>query len=167
VAERRAKTLLEFGARPRLIAPEVSQAHRVMARDGLITLKERGYAGPEDLRGSALVIAATDNRELNRRIALDAAEAGIPYNTADDPKSCSFFFPALVRRGELVAGITSSGACPGLTARLRKELEKMWPEDWSKALETLAAERRQLLESPSEQNQKALKELIAKFPNQE
>jgi siroheme synthase-like protein len=134
-----------------------------MARDGLITVEARGYAGPEDLRGSALVIAATDKRDLNRRIALDAAAAGIPHNTADDPAHCSFFFPALVTRGDLVAGITTSGSCPGLAGRLRKELEGMWPEDWWKALEVLAAERQRLMQNPSEQNQKVLELLIENF----
>jgi siroheme synthase-like protein len=159
VAERRVKTLLEFGARPRVITPEVSLAILALAENGSLSLEKREYAGLEDIQGAVLVIAATNNRELNRRIARDAGEAGIPVNTADDPESCSFFFPALVRRGELVAGLSTSGSCPGLAARLRKELEEMWPEDWGKALEVLAAKRRRLLG-----NREALKTLIAKFP---
>jgi siroheme synthase-like protein len=166
VAERRAKTLLEFGARTRVIAPEASAAILALARDGLISLEKREYAGSEDIGGAVLVITATNDRELNRRIARDAGEAGIPVNTADDPESCSFFFPALVRRGELVAGISTSGSCPGLAARLRKELEEMWPDDWGKALEALAAERRRLMKTAGrrEQGRNALKALIAKFP---
>jgi len=159
VAERRVKTLLEFGARPRVIAPEASLAILALAENGSVSLEKREYAGPEDIGGAVLVIAATDDRELNRRIACDAVEAGIPVNTADDPESCSFFFPALVRRGELVAGLSTSGSCPGLAARLRKELEEMWPDDWGEALEALAAERRRLLG-----NREALEALIAKFP---
>jgi siroheme synthase-like protein len=158
VAGRRAKTLLEFGARPRVIAPEASAAIRALARDGALSLEKREYAGPGDIRGAVLVIAATDNRELNRRIARDAREAGSPINTVDDPAFWSFFFPALVRRGELVAGISTSGACPGLAARLRRELEEAWPEYWGEALEALTSERRRLLG-----NREALKTLIAKF----
>ena len=161
MAERRTKTLLEFGAQLRLIAVEVSPALQALSRDGLVSLEKRPYAGPEDLRGAALVIAATDDRELNRRIADDAA--GLLFNTVDDPERCSFFFPALVRRGELVAGITTSGSCPGLAGRLRKELEEAWPEDWEKALEALAAERRRLLGTGQEARE-AMEALIAQFP---
>jgi siroheme synthase-like protein len=65
-------------------------------------------------------------------------------NVADDPALCTFFFPALVRRGDLVAGISSSGACPRLTARLRERLEKDWPANLGDSLDTLREERRRL-----------------------
>jgi siroheme synthase-like protein len=159
VAERRVKTLLEFGGRLRVISPEASSAILALAQSGSISFEKRKYAGPEDLRGAVLVIAATDDAELNRCIARDASAAGIPVNTADDAESCSFFFPALVRRGELVAGLSTSGSCPGLAARLRKELEQAWPEDWGAALKILAGKRRRL-----RGNREALKTLIAKFP---
>jgi siroheme synthase-like protein len=159
VAERRVKTLLEFGAKPRVVSPEASAAILSLAQGGLLSLEKREYAGPDDLRGAVMVIAATDDADLNRRIAQDAREAGIPINTADDPEACSFFFPALVRRGELVAGLSTSGSCPGLAARLRKELEQAWPEDWGEALKILAAERRRL-----RGNRRALETLSAKFP---
>jgi siroheme synthase-like protein len=144
VAERRVRILLDFGVYLTVIAPEASETIRALAGDGLLDLKMREYAGAEDIREARLVIASAKDRELNRRVAADARKAGILVNTADDPELCGFFFPALVRRGELVAGITSSGSCPGLTARLRKELDESWPLDLEEALRTLKAERRRL-----------------------
>jgi siroheme synthase-like protein len=65
-------------------------------------------------------------------------------NVADDPALCTFFFPALVRRGDMVAGISSSGACPRLTARLRERLDQDWPPNLGDSLESLKEERRRL-----------------------
>lgn len=144
VAERRVRTLLDFGLRLTVIAPEPSEAIRALAREGLLRLEPREYAGAGDLQNAGLVIAAANNRELNRRVAADAQKAGILVNAADDPRRCSFFFPALVRRGELVAGLTSSGSCPGLTARLREELDKTWPAGLGERLAALKDERRRL-----------------------
>ncbi|MFP3090046.1 bifunctional precorrin-2 dehydrogenase/sirohydrochlorin ferrochelatase [Treponema sp. TIM-1] len=144
VAERRVRTMLDFGVSLTVIAPEPSGTIRELAREGLLVLETREYAGMEDLRDAGLVIAAAKDRELNRRVAVDAQKAGILVNTADDPELCGFFFPALVRRGELVAGITSSGACPGLTARLREELDKSWPPNLGESLAALKDARQRL-----------------------
>jgi siroheme synthase-like protein len=144
VAERRVRTLLDFGARLTVIAPEASETIRALAGDGLLDLKMREYAGAEDIRKAGLVIAAAKDPEINRRVTADARKAGSLVNTADNPELCGFFFPALVRRGELVAGITSSGSCPGLTARLRRELDESWPRDLGEDLRILKAERRRL-----------------------
>jgi siroheme synthase-like protein len=144
VAERRARTLIDFGVSLTVIAPQPSETIRAWAGDGALTLETREYAGAEDLRNAGLVIAAANDRELNRRVAADAQRAGILVNAADDPAACGFFFPALVRRGELVAGITSSGSCPGLTSRLREELDKSWPPSLGESAAALAGERRRL-----------------------
>jgi siroheme synthase-like protein len=144
VAERRARTLLDFGVSLTVIAPEASPAIRALAGEGLLALETREYAGAEDLGKAAMVIAAANDRALNRRVAADAQAAGILVNAADDPKLCGFFFPALVRRGELVAGLSTSGSCPGLTARLREELEESWPPNLGESLEFLKDERRRL-----------------------
>jgi siroheme synthase (precorrin-2 oxidase/ferrochelatase) len=66
---------------------------------------------------------------------------------ADDPELCTFYFPALVRRGELVGAISSSGGCPRLAGRLREELEKQWPAELDIFLESLTIERKRLRES--------------------
>jgi siroheme synthase-like protein len=136
--------MLDFEVSLTVIAPEPSGTIRALAREGFLTLETREYAGAEDLQKAGLVIAAANDRDLNRRVAADALKEGILVNAADDPRLCSFFFPALVRRGELVAGLSSSGACPGLTARLREELDNSWPSNLGERIETLKNERRRL-----------------------
>jgi siroheme synthase-like protein len=147
VAARKAQTLLDFGARLSVVTPRAGEAMKALALKGGLTLREAPYGGPEDVAGAFLVVAATDKKDLNKRIVRDALAAGLHANAADDPEQGSFFFPALVRRGDLVAGISSSGACPRLAARLRMGLDKLWPADLGESLETLKEERRRLRES--------------------
>jgi siroheme synthase-like protein len=147
VAARKAQTLLDFGARLNVAALKAGEAMKALALRGSLTLKEAPYRGPEDLTGAFLVVAATDKGDLNKRIIRDALAAGIHANAADDPEEGTFFFPALVRRGELVAGISSSGACPRLASRLKMNLDTLWPADLGESLENLREERRRLRES--------------------
>jgi siroheme synthase-like protein len=144
VAERKARSLLDFGPRLTVIAPEPAEGLRCLAGEGRIRLWERPYGGPEDLAGAALVIAATDRGGVNEAVSRDARRAGIPVNVADNPGLCTFFFPALVRRGELVGGISSSGACPRVSARLREWLEGLWPGNLGENLNFIKALRQRL-----------------------
>jgi siroheme synthase-like protein len=141
-AARKVQALLDFGAALTVVDPVPSDKIRSLEQRGRLSIRERPYGGPAEIAGAALVIAATNDRELNARVARDARAAAIPVNVADDPTLCSFFFPALVRRGDLVAGISTSGACPRLAARLREALEESWPENLGAALERLTEKRR-------------------------
>jgi siroheme synthase-like protein len=144
VAARKAESLLEFGAELKALAPEPSAELLALSQERRITLLERPYGGPADMAGAGLALAATDDRDLNARVAEDARAAGVPVNVADDPALCTFYVPALVHRGDLVAGISSSGACPRLTARLREQVERNWPAGLGGSLEALREERRRL-----------------------
>ncbi|GHT55996.1 siroheme synthase [Spirochaetia bacterium] len=153
VAARKARTLLGFGAKLIVIAPEFSETMEALSPEHNITLLRRPYAGPEDLEDAetgtkaVLAVAATDDRECNRRVSEDAKGAGIPVNVADDPELCTFYFPALVKRGDLVGAISTSGDCPRLATRLREELERQWPGDIGAFLENLGTERKRLREA--------------------
>lgn len=142
VAVRKIQTLLEFGARIIVFESEPLDILETLALERKLTLIRCSYAGPEALKGTRLVIAASRDRELNHRVSDDAQAVGIPVNVADDPGACTFFFPAIVRRGNLVAGISSSGHCPRFVARIKDELDRQWPAGWGEALNYLAAERK-------------------------
>jgi siroheme synthase-like protein len=145
VGSRKTRTLLDFGAAVTVLDPVRSDQMQDLLPQ--ITFWERVYAGQADLAGSILVIAATNYRELNQRIARDAKDLGIPVNVVDDPGLCTFFFPALVRRGELVAGISSSGLCPRFTTLIREQMEELWHPRLGEVLEQLTTERECLKKS--------------------
>lgn len=104
VGMRRAETLARFGARVTVIDPRAGALH------GLFDfVHARGYE-PGDEAGRALVIAATDDRAVNRAIGERCRRLEIPVSVADAPDECTFFFPALCENDELVVGITSRNA---------------------------------------------------------
>lgn len=145
MALRKIQTLLDFGARIAVFDPKPHENLETLALEhNRVSLIRRPYSGPGDIEGARLVIAAAGDREANRRASCDAQALGIPVNAADDPEICTFFFPAVLRRGDLVAGLSSSGKCPRFTARLKQDLEKKWPSSWGDALEALGKERQRL-----------------------
>ncbi len=108
VAARRARALLAFGCRVRVIAPEFEPIPGV-------EWLSRPYR-PGDLAGSTLAVAATNLREINRAVGEEARAAGIPVSVADCPEECTFYFPAVCHGADVVAGVCSSGVSPGKTA---------------------------------------------------
>ncbi|MDR0867340.1 MAG: bifunctional precorrin-2 dehydrogenase/sirohydrochlorin ferrochelatase [Planctomycetota bacterium] len=135
VAEKRAAALLAFGAKLRVIAITPAAPIRQLAADGRIALATRPYGGADDLTGAFLVFAAVNDRAVSRTIAAEARTAGILVNVADAPELCDFYFPALVRRGNLVAGISTAGDAPAFAAQIRRELDARWSADLGEKLE--------------------------------
>lgn len=128
VAARKAAALLEAGARVRLVAPDLDDATEAMGRAGEIRIERRAFRD-SDLDGCALVIAATDDPAVNRAVHEGAARRSLPCNVVDQPDLCTFIFPSVVRRGDLVIAISTGGASPAVARRLRRELEgKIGPE---------------------------------------
>lgn len=124
VALRRVRTLLECGARVRVISPAFDAAF-----EGLIVERLERVYREGDLDGAVLALAATNDREVNRRVGEDARRKNIPVSVADASEECTFFFPALVARGDIAAGISTGGRSPGLSKRLSGRLREIWP-DW-------------------------------------
>ena len=126
VAARRVDTLLGFGAEIRLVSPAAApEMEKLLTRGGVEWLRE-DYDS-EHLDGVTLAIAATDNREVNRRVGLDARERGILVSVADRRDECSFYFPAIIKAGVLTAGLVSGNGDHALVkraaAKIRREME--------------------------------------------
>jgi precorrin-2 dehydrogenase/sirohydrochlorin ferrochelatase len=113
----KARGLLAMGARVTVVAPETERGLRELDVEWI----ESRYAS-SDLSDYWLVIAATPDRTVNRRVFEDAERAGIFCNVADDPELCSFILPAIHREGPIAIAVTTSGASPALAQRLRGEI---------------------------------------------
>ena len=137
MALRKALGLIEEGAHVTVVAPEAVADLEELARAGRATLERRPYRQGE-AAGYALVMAATDQREVNRQVFDDAEAAGIWVNVADDPELCSFHLPARVRRGPLEVAIASGGHAPFATRRLRQLLERRIGPEWGPWADTAA-----------------------------
>lgn len=120
IAARRVEVLRRFGAQVIVIAPD--------SPAGLAVDYVRGYE-KSDLSGAFLAVAATNDRDVNHRIAADCADLHIPCSIADCAAESTFFFPAVCEGGGLTAGVVSDGTAHGKTAaaakRIRAVLEGM------------------------------------------
>ena len=158
VGARKANALREAGARVRVVARKIDEAIR---RVGGIELVEADY-DPSHLMGARLVIAATDSRELNRRISDDARACGCIVNVVDDPDLCDFIVPAVMRRGDLSIAVETAGASPALARNIRQEIESLlpaWIGDYTKTLRRL---RREVLRDvPGALRRRAIFEFVA------
>lgn len=133
VGERKVRTLLDAGAHVRVITTEATEGVRALAGDGAIELELRGYERG-DLKGAAVAVAATDDRETNRAIFAEARDEGIPVNVVDDPELSTFIAPSIVRRGDLLIAISTGGANPALAVRLRERLEREFGPEYERYL---------------------------------
>jgi precorrin-2 dehydrogenase/sirohydrochlorin ferrochelatase len=98
-----------------------------------------------DLEGVSLVVAATDDTLVNRKVAADARQRGILVSVADQPEEGDCLFPALLRRGGLEITVSTGGRCPVFASEVRDIIAGVICDDYGGLLEQLAAEREKLL----------------------
>ena len=146
VAERKARGLLNAGARVRLISPEVTRGVRRLARQGRIEVVPREYQ-EGDLDGAALAIAATNASEVNMRVKGESKRLSIPLNVADRPDLGDFIVPAVVRKGPVVVAVSTSGLLPVLARRLKEEIDLKLSADYLPYARRVGAFRRILIQT--------------------
>lgn len=126
VGLRKARLLVRAGARLQVVSrelhPELEQL--LQEQEGQWLAKEYQT---KQLAAVSLVVAATDDAELNRQLHADCVARRLPVNVVDNPALCSFIFPAIVDRSPLVIGIASAGKAPVLSRLLRARLESLIP----------------------------------------
>ena len=135
--------LLHHGAEVIVVAPRAVRRSRVMPGPGLSSCA--GARFPRSLDGAFLAIAATSSPVTNAAVFRACTERGILCNSVDDPAHCDFFYPSVVRRGNLQIAISTGGHSPALAARLRRELEMQFGPEWSAWVDYLGEKRNALL----------------------
>jgi precorrin-2 dehydrogenase/sirohydrochlorin ferrochelatase len=146
VGEAKIGGLLETGARIHVVALEASEAVHQWARAGRITLEMRAFT-PADLDGTFLAIVATASRDLNSSIYHKAQQGGILCNVVDVPEFCDFYYPAVVRRGDLQIAISTNGQSPSLAQKLRQQLERQFGPGYARWVAELGETRKLVLAS--------------------
>jgi precorrin-2 dehydrogenase / sirohydrochlorin ferrochelatase len=114
-----------------VIAPEVHPEVARLAEEGSITWEQREYAGLEDLEGTFMVIACTDDTDVNIGIYEDAETRAMLVNVVDVPPLCNFILPAIVRMGPLAVAISTAGASPALAKRMKREVSELFGEEYA------------------------------------
>lgn len=140
VAERKVAALLQAGGTVTVVSPTLTPQLHQWGETGAIVVHQRAYC-PGDLQGFVLVFAATNDAELHRCIANEAAARGALLNVVDQPALCSFIVPAVVSRGDLTIAVSTSGASPALAGKIRRTLEQQFGPEYGWTLDLLARVR--------------------------
>jgi precorrin-2 dehydrogenase/sirohydrochlorin ferrochelatase len=153
VGEPKIGGLLEAGARIRVVALQASSGVREWARAEKIELELRAFLA-EDLDGAFLAVVATNSRSLNERIYQEAQRRGVLCNVVDVPDLCDFFYPAVMRRGDLQIAVSTAGQSPSLAQKIRQQLEKQFGPAYAAWVEELGETRKLILASDLDQERK-------------
>jgi precorrin-2 dehydrogenase/sirohydrochlorin ferrochelatase len=123
-----------------VVSPKVTDRLAKLAADGRFVYMPREYRDG-DLAGAALAFAATNVREVNEQVAVEAARCGAWVGVADDPAASDVLLPSVVRRGRLVLAVSTEGASPAAARRIRSELERQYGQEYETWLDWLAEAR--------------------------
>ena len=114
-----------------LVAPAAIEPLRELAREGSILWEQREYEAA-DLQGAFMVIASTDDTDVNIAIYEDAERRAMLVNIVDVPPLCNFILPAIVRTGPLAIAISTAGASPALAKRIKAEIAEEYGEPYAR-----------------------------------
>jgi len=146
VGEPKIGGLIDTGADLHVVAIEAGSQVREWAAAGTIELERRPFTA-SDLDGKFLAVVATASGSLNELIYREAQRRGVLCNVVDVPEYCDFFYPAVVRRGDLQIAISTAGQSPSLAQKLRQQLERQFGPGYAEWVKQLGETRRLILAS--------------------
>lgn len=123
VCERKAETMMKYGSRVTVVAPEFTDQLAQWAKSGAIEIRKKKYE-PGDLDGASIVIASTDDESVNTQIASDCRQRRIPVNVVDVTHLCEFIVPAIVESGSIQLAVSTGGKSPALARTLKEDIQK-------------------------------------------
>ena len=161
VAQRKIDPLLEHGAEVHVISRALTPELDRDVKAGRV--KHIGEEFREiHLEGAFMVIAATDDTDLNRRVSRAAQKRGLLINAVDQPDDCNFIVPSSLKRGDLRIAISTSGKSPAMARKVRKDLEKQFGNEYEAFLNLMGRMRKEVLGRGLSQreNSRIFRELI-------
>lgn len=157
VSARKAEALLRCGARVTVVAPQIADETAQLA--GISILRKRYDVS--DLDDRALVIAATDDADLNARIATVCRERGVFVNVVDATELCDFIVPAVIEQGSVQIAVSTGGRSPALARALKRELQRVAGPEWAELNELLGELRERAIAAlPTDADRKQLFDAI-------
>ena len=159
VALRKIEKLLPFGVKITVVSPAFCS--EIEGMESILRVQRKFH--PADIEGKLFVIGATADETVNAEISALCQQKNIPVNIVDDPKKCTFFFPALVKQGEFVAGFSTGGGSPLAAQYIRQKVEDAVPVGFDKVVEVLSSVRKQVKEEITDirKREKVFKEIFA------
>ena len=161
VAQRKVETLLDFGASIHIISKVLTTKLKQLIEVNKVRLLGEEMRD-EFLDDVFIVIAATDDKELNSRVSESARKRGLLVNAVDQPADCNFIVPSIVRKGDLAIAISTSGKSPALAKEIRKELDGQFGNEYETFLNLMGGLRKEVLAMglSQEENSRIFHEII-------
>ena len=136
VAERKVMTLLRFGARVRVVSPEVTDSLASLAEEGKIEWTKRSYE-TGDLHDALLAFCTCGVVKVDNQVHEEAKRENCLLNVADVPDTCDFFLPSFMQRGRLQIAVSTNGSACTEAKNIRKHLEEEYDETWEAYLDLM------------------------------
>lgn len=155
IAWHKTKILLDYCSQIRIVAESFNEQFKEFQHSPSVRMIRKSYEA-EDLNDAALVISATAHPKTDLQIFQDACERNIPVNTVDQPKLCTFIFPAIIHDGPLNIAISTNGASPSAARYLKKLIRSDLPDDFRSILEFLGSVRPTVIERVHDEKKRAL-----------
>ncbi len=143
VAARKVTLLCQAGGQVTVVAPRLCDRLSGQCQRGEVKYQQRNFE-PDDIVGKLIVIAATDDGEINGRVSALAKQRNIPVNVVDQPALCSFTMPSIVDRSPVVIAVSTGGASPVLARLLRARLETLIPTAYGRLARLVEGFRQQV-----------------------
>jgi len=145
VGEAKTESLVQAGTAVWVVAPCATPRIKEWAASGGIAWLPRKFS-PADLEGKFLVVAATSSVAVNDFVFQEARSRDVLCNVVDDPPRCDFFYPAVLRRGDLQIAVSTNGKSPALAQRLRERFEREFGPEYAESVRKLGAARERLFQ---------------------
>jgi precorrin-2 dehydrogenase / sirohydrochlorin ferrochelatase len=161
VAQRKVETLLAFGADVSMVSRDLTPELTRLVDAGKVR-----FLGPEMadqfFEDVSLVIAATDDAALNHEVSQGARQRGLLVNAVDQPADCTFIVPSIVRRGDLLIAVSTSGRSPAFSKKIRKRLEAEFGDEYARFLALMGRVRKAVLAMglPQKDNSRIFHEIV-------
>jgi siroheme synthase-like protein len=142
IALQKVEGLIDAGAQVTVVSPALNEDMQLLAEQSRFMHIKREYQ-PGDLEGYELAFVATDDYEENRRVWQEGRERRIWVNAVDDIPNCDFIMPGIVRKGDLVVAISTSGTSPAMARKAREDIESFLTDEDAELLDLAAEIRRE------------------------
>ena len=142
VAYRKCKNFLDFGKSIRVVSPEFIDKFDLIKKD--VELVYDRYK-EEYIKDSFIVVAATNNKEINKNISIYCRNCGKLINVVDDINLSNYIVPSYIKRGDLLISISTGGKSPSLSSKIKKELEKKYDDSYEEYINILGKIRQKVI----------------------
>ncbi len=161
VAYRKVLALMECGAAIHLAGRELTPDLKQMVDNDDIHFLGQEFKD-EYLHNAFMIIAATDDKDLNHHISTCAREKRVLVNAVDQPPDCDFIVPSILKRGDLQIAISTSGKSPALARRIRKSLEAQFGQEYETFLAMMGRLRKEILSLglPQKENSRIFQKIV-------